>query len=113
MRTGCSASTSMAVTLALCEVVWTPSVAGTKEGLELPRFGGHHTPSTARSPLMGGIGGSIATIALGAILTFAVTVQDPSGININTIGVILMIAGAIGLVVTASIWGGARRRSSR
>jgi hypothetical protein len=56
-----------------------------------------------------GIGGSIAAIALGAILTFAVNVQNPDGININTIGVILMIVGVIGLIATTMIWGGRRR----
>ena len=44
------------------------------------------------------IGGSIALIALGAILTYAVEF-DIAGINIDVIGIILMIAGAIGLVV--------------
>ena len=56
-----------------------------------------------------GIGGSIATIALGAILTFAIEVQNPEGININMIGIILMIVGVIGLVVSATVWGGRRR----
>jgi hypothetical protein len=56
-----------------------------------------------------GIGGSIAAIALGAILTFAVEVQNPDGININTIGVILMIVGVIGLIVSAAVLSGRRR----
>lgn len=43
------------------------------------------------------IGGSIALIVLGAILAFAVTF-DIAGIDINVIGFILMIGGAIGLV---------------
>lgn len=43
------------------------------------------------------IGGSIALIALGAILTYAVEF-DIAGLNIDVIGVILMIAGLIGLV---------------
>jgi Domain of unknown function (DUF6458) len=43
------------------------------------------------------IGGSIAVIAIGAILTFAVTVSI-SGINIDAVGVILMAAGAVGLI---------------
>lgn len=43
------------------------------------------------------IGGSIFLIAVGAILKFAVT-ATVAGINIQTVGVILMIAGAIGLV---------------
>lgn len=43
------------------------------------------------------IGGSIAVIAIGAILAFAVTVQF-SGLNIDAVGIILMAAGAVGLV---------------
>ncbi len=44
------------------------------------------------------IGGSLLLIAIGAVLKFAVTHQV-SGVNIGTIGVILMIIGAIGLVL--------------
>lgn len=43
------------------------------------------------------IGGSIALIVLGAILTYAVTFEV-AGINIDVIGVILMIGGLVGLV---------------
>ncbi len=43
------------------------------------------------------IGGSIALIILGAILAFAVT-ADVAGIDLNMIGIILMVGGAIGLV---------------
>jgi hypothetical protein len=46
------------------------------------------------------IGASIFLIAIGAILEFAVTVENPRGIDLNTIGVILMIVGAIGLFVS-------------
>lgn len=45
-----------------------------------------------------GIGVSVFLLAVGAILTFAVEVNNAEGFNINTIGIILMIAGAIGLV---------------
>jgi uncharacterized membrane protein len=51
-----------------------------------------------------GIGVSIFLLAVGAILTFAVEVEA-SGFNINTIGVILMIAGAIGLLLTMLVFG--------
>jgi hypothetical protein len=44
------------------------------------------------------IGGSLLLIALGAILKFAVT-ADVAGIDLETVGVILMIVGAIGLLV--------------
>jgi hypothetical protein len=46
------------------------------------------------------IGASIFLIAVGAILKFAVTVENPEGFDLNAIGVILMIAGAIGLFVS-------------
>lgn len=51
-----------------------------------------------------GIGVSILLIAVGAILTFAIHVTT-TGFNINTIGIILMVVGAIGLL-TALIVGG-------
>jgi Domain of unknown function (DUF6458) len=44
------------------------------------------------------IGASIFLIALGAILKYAVDVTV-SGIEIQTIGLILMIAGVVGLVI--------------
>jgi Domain of unknown function (DUF6458) len=44
-----------------------------------------------------GIGTSIFLIALGAILKFAVT-DAISGVELATVGVILMVAGALGLV---------------
>lgn len=57
------------------------------------------------------IGSSIFLIALGAILAFAVT-ASVAGIEIQTIGVILMIAGAIGLVVGLFMMTTARRRDA-
>jgi Domain of unknown function (DUF6458) len=58
-----------------------------------------------------GIGVSIFLIAVGAILTFAVHVAT-SGFSLNTIGIILMIVGGIGLLMSLVIWG-PRRRSGR
>jgi membrane-bound ClpP family serine protease len=46
------------------------------------------------------IGASLALIAIGAILKFAVNTQHTSGFNIGTAGIILMIVGAIGLVLS-------------
>jgi membrane protein implicated in regulation of membrane protease activity len=43
------------------------------------------------------IGGSVFLIAVGAILRYAVTATI-SGISIQTIGLILMLAGILGLV---------------
>lgn len=46
-----------------------------------------------------GFGGSLFLIAVGAILAFAVSV-DTEGFNLNTIGYILMIVGALGVVLS-------------
>jgi Domain of unknown function (DUF6458) len=48
------------------------------------------------------IGASIFLIAVGAILRYAVT-AEVSGIEIETVGLILMIAGIIGLVISLAI----------
>jgi hypothetical protein len=45
------------------------------------------------------LGGSLFLVAVGAILAFAVSVEA-DGFDINMIGVILMIVGAIGLLVS-------------
>jgi sulfite exporter TauE/SafE len=50
-----------------------------------------------------GIGTSIFLIAVGAILDFAVDVQT-QGFNLHTIGVILMVVGAIGVVLSLIFW---------
>ena len=46
-----------------------------------------------------GIGTSIFLIALGAILKFAVT-AEVSGIELATVGVILMVVGIVGLIIS-------------
>jgi hypothetical protein len=46
-----------------------------------------------------GIGTSIFLIALGAILKFAVT-TSVSGIELATVGVILMLVGILGLIIS-------------
>ena len=64
-----------------------------------------------------GIGVSLILIAAGAILTWAVN-ATVSGVDINAIGVILMVVGAVGLVLSLMFWsswggaGGARRRTT-
>ena len=55
------------------------------------------------------IGGSLVLIALGAILKFAVTAKV-NGIDLQMVGVILMIVGAIALVLTL-VWMTTRRRT--
>jgi sulfite exporter TauE/SafE len=61
-----------------------------------------------------GIGTSLFLIAAGAILRFAVTatVRD---FNIQTVGLILMIVGAVGLVISLlwlSVWSDRRSRTT-
>ncbi|MGV9251684.1 DUF6458 family protein [Streptomyces sp. NPDC003697] len=53
-----------------------------------------------------GLGGCIILIAAGAILTFA-TDWDMQGVNLDLVGIILMIVGLIGVTTFSSI---ARRR---
>jgi hypothetical protein len=60
-----------------------------------------------------GIGTSILLIAVGAILRFAVTRNYIADIRIDTVGVILMIAGIIGLIISLlylSLWSDQARR---
>ena len=59
-----------------------------------------------------GIGTSLFLIAVGAILYFAVN-ADISGIEISTIGLILMVVGVIGLVISFFFLSSARRDTSR
>jgi hypothetical protein len=49
------------------------------------------------------IGVSIFLLVVGAILTFAVEVSA-SGFNINTVGIILMLAGGLGLLLSLLFW---------
>ena len=53
------------------------------------------------------IGGSIALIVVGAILRFALNFS-PAYVHLQLVGVILMIAGAIGLIISLTFL--ARRR---
>ena len=55
-----------------------------------------------------GIGASIFLMALGAILTFATNVSL-SGLNLQVVGIVLMLAGAFGLYMTMFVWGPRRR----
>ena len=50
-----------------------------------------------------GIGVSLILIAVGAILTWAVS-ATASGVDINAVGVILMIVGAVGLLLSLMFW---------
>ena len=50
-----------------------------------------------------GLGVSIVLIAAGAILAWGVN-ASVSGLNIHTIGVILMVVGIVGLVLSLIFW---------
>ena len=50
-----------------------------------------------------GIGVSVFLIAVGAILSFALE-TGVDGINLDTVGVILMVVGAIGLLMSMLFW---------
>jgi hypothetical protein len=51
--------------------------------------------------MAGGLAASIVAFAVGAVLDFALTVNpDQHGFNVHTIGIILMIVGAVGAVVS-------------
>jgi hypothetical protein len=51
-----------------------------------------------------GVGVSLVLIAIGAILRFATT-ASVNGFNIQTVGLILIIVGAVGLVLGLIFWG--------
>lgn len=55
-----------------------------------------------------GIGVSVFLIAAGAVLAFAVNAVVPH-VDLVTVGVILMIAGAIGLIMSLTLFAPRRR----
>ena len=54
------------------------------------------------------IGGSLALIAIGAILKWAITAHV-SGVNLGAVGIILMVVGIIGLLLTVGFLASRRR----
>jgi hypothetical protein len=88
-------------------------VRGTATG-RLPGTNVGITPAATRDPRVTdlearmGIGVSIFLIALGAILTFATDVSV-SGLDLDVVGIVLMLVGALGLIMTLLIWGPRRR----
>jgi hypothetical protein len=58
-----------------------------------------------------GIGAGIFLAAVGAILTFAVSVTA-TGFNIHTIGIILMIVGVAGILLDLVLFMPRRRRTT-
>lgn len=65
-----------------------------------------------------GLGVGIFLIAVGAILAFAVNVDTGgSGVNVHTIGLILLAVGALGTLLSMVFWSswggfGGRRRTT-
>ena len=57
---------------------------------------------------IGGIGGPLLLIVIGAVLRWAVTVES-SGFNIQLAGLIIFIVGIVGLVVALMFWFSRRR----
>jgi hypothetical protein len=54
------------------------------------------------------IGASLFLIALGAILKYAVT-KHFNNIDVQTMGVILMVVGIVGLLIELFLWSNRRR----
>jgi len=55
-----------------------------------------------------GIFFSVVAIAAGAVMHWAVTTTG-HGFNVSTVGIILMVAGAIGLVASGGVFASSRR----
>lgn len=61
-------------------------------------------------------GTGIALIALGAILRYAVTTTQTHGINVHVVGLIVLLAGVLGLLLSLLVWSPLnpnRRRAAR
>jgi Tfp pilus assembly protein PilX len=55
---------------------------------------------------------SMVAIAAGAVMYWAVTTTQDHGFRLATVGVILMIIGAVGLVASAVVFATSRRSAS-
>ena len=51
-----------------------------------------------------GIGVSLILVAVGAIIAFAVHVSTSSAFNLHTIGIILLVVGAVGALLSVMFW---------
>jgi hypothetical protein len=63
--------------------------------------------------LVMGTGTCIALIVVGAVLRFAVHKSSTHGLNVHVVGVILILAGVLGLVLSLLVWGWGRNRRPR
>ena len=66
-----------------------------------------------------GLGAGILLIAAGAIMAFAINVDTSgTGVNLHTIGLILLVVGILGTILSMVFWsswggfGGGRRQST-
>jgi hypothetical protein len=88
---------------------WLPRTVTATTGTRLnhhagtPEKEGANCRSTVEEARGLSLGASIFLLVVGAVLTFAVDVTA-SGFSINTVGVILMLAGALGLVLSLLFW---------
>jgi len=53
-----------------------------------------------------GFGASILLMAAGAVLRWAIDTDGVDGVDLRTVGLILLIVGAIGLLASMVFWGG-------
>ncbi len=58
-------------------------------------------------------GAGVTLIAVGAILRFALAPGSPHGLNVHVVGVVLILAGVLGLVLSLLVWGPLSRRRNR
>jgi hypothetical protein len=58
-------------------------------------------------------GAGITLIALGAVLRFAVATTSTHGLNVHVVGIILMLAGVVGLALSLLVWGPLNSRRNR
>jgi lipoprotein signal peptidase len=55
---------------------------------------------------------SVIAAVVGAIMYFAITTQG-TGFRLSTVGIILMIAGGIGFVISAAVFGVSRQSNNK
>src|ERR1700733_13502412 len=61
-------------------------------------------PSQAMGGRVMSTGTCIALIALGAILRYAVTTTQTHGINVHVVGLIVLLAGVLGRLLSMLVW---------
>jgi divalent metal cation (Fe/Co/Zn/Cd) transporter len=73
-----------------------------------PGDSGEHSFSSSKGEENVSIGASLVLIAVGAILRYAVT-DHISGVDLTTVGLILLIVGIVGLVLSLIMYMSATR----